>query len=57
MLSENVMKFLPKTLPYLFEIQERLETCQYLNLRDFRRPSFGDYITLDNIFVHVRYTL
>lgn len=57
MLSENAMEFLPKNLPYLFEIQERLERCQNLNSRDFRRPSFGDYITLDNIFVHVRYTL
>ena len=36
--------FLPKTLPYFFEMQEKLKTCRNSNLRDFRRSSLGDYI-------------
>ena len=33
---------LPKTLPSFSQMQEKPETCQNLNLINFRRPSLGD---------------
>ena len=43
--------FLTKTLPCLLQMQEKLETCQTLNVANFRRPSPGDDINVTLILL------
>ena len=45
-LFENVMIFSLKTLPFFFQMQEKLEACRNPNLTYFRRPFFWDDINI-----------
>ena len=45
-LCQNVKVFLPKKLPSLFQMQEKLETCQNSSLTNLRRPSLWDDINV-----------
>ena len=45
-LCQNVMAFLPKTLPCLFQMQEKLETWWNSNFTNSRRSSFRDDVNV-----------
>ena len=38
--------YVKASLSSFFQEQEKLETCRYSNLTNFRRPSFGDDINV-----------